>query len=148
MIESMLVERYKYVLEQKKRLNETTFKIAAFFQAVMIVILGAQFRVVELHQRSEITYSLASVATWGLFWATLGLTCLSLLLLFGGVASWFDYRHQEVELERQLGGTERRPPSMRGFFRWYETYVALIMIIVTAGYWWSLKYIILNVLGQ
>ncbi|OJG00397.1 hypothetical protein AX761_24655 [Rhizobium sp. 58] len=117
MSDAILLERYKYVIDQKKRLNDATFKVAAFYQSILLVILAAQFRILELSQKSEINLGLTTLGPWGLFWAAFALTTLSLLLLAGGVASWFDYRKEEVLLEQQLGGKARDAGSFKGFLR-------------------------------
>jgi hypothetical protein len=147
MSETLLIERYKYVLSQKKSLNETTFKVAAFFQAVMLVVLGAQFRIIELAQKNEIAADLARIGSWGLFWATCGLAAVALLLLIGGIASWFDYRREESCLEEQFGIKVRKPPSFRSFFRWYETYIGLMFVVVALVYFCALQYVILPTLA-
>ena len=143
MNENLLVERYKYILDQKKRLNETTFKIAAFYQGALLVILGGQFRILELNQKKEVSSELAEVGSWGLFWAVVALSFVSLLLLVGGIASWFDYRREEADLEGKLGGLTRLPPSWRGVLRWYETYIGLLMIVIAVVYWCTLNWIVL-----
>jgi hypothetical protein len=143
MSDAVLLERYKYVIDQKKRLNETTFKIAAFYQSIVLVILAAQFRILELSQKSEIDVELASLGTWGLFGAAFALTTLSILLLAGGIASWFDYRKDEVILEQQLGGRARDPGSFKGILRWYETYIAITMISSVTAYWFAVKLIVI-----
>lgn len=143
MNETLLLERYKYVLDQKKNLNDATFKVAAFFQAVLLVILGAQFRILELAQKKEVTVELARLGSWGLFWAVIALGAVSILLIVGGIATWFDYRREESELELLLGGTSRHLPSLRGLLRWYETYIVAIIVTVAAAYWYVLHYVVL-----
>jgi hypothetical protein len=139
----IIAERYKYIIDQKKRLNDATFKIAAFYQTVILVILGAQFKILEITQKNEISAELGTLGSLGLFWCTIGLTVVSLAILVGGIAAWFDYRKEEVRIEQEFGGLRREMPTLRGMLRWYETYIALTMVGTAFAYWLVLRWIIL-----
>jgi hypothetical protein len=139
----ILLERYKYIIDQKKRLNDATFKIAAFYQAVTLVIFGAQFKILETAQKQEISDDLARLGSWGLFWSSVGLTFVSLLLMIGGVGAWLDYRREEALMETEFAGLSRKAPSLKALLRWYETYISFTMIAVIIAYYVALTTIII-----
>jgi hypothetical protein len=53
--------------------------------------------------------------------------------VLAGVYSWFDYRREEVNLLNEVVRPGfRMPPKARNFWRWYETYVVVLMLIIVA----------------
>jgi len=52
-----------------------------------------------------------------------------IISIIGGVFSWLDYRKEEVELLNDIVKPGfRKMPTLRNFWRWYETYVILFII--------------------
>jgi hypothetical protein len=142
-----MLERYKYILEQKRQINGVTFKIAAFFQTVMIVLLGAQFQVIRQVTEGSLNIELARVASWGLFWITFGVSALSLAILAGGIFTWLDYKADEARIEEGTMGEVRTTPTFRSIFRWYETYMIIGIISVVVAYLYAMRKVILPTLA-
>ena len=62
----------------------------------------------------------------------------TILLIVIGVATWLDYRREECELtNRYFKDGFRQPPRLSNLWRWYETYIS-ILILVTTGVSWLL----------
>jgi hypothetical protein len=62
--------------------------------------------------------------------------CFTVLLVVVGVLSWIDYRREECELTAKYFEAEfRKPPRLRNFYRWYETYIVLFVIGATVLLW-------------
>lgn len=129
-----LLERYKYVLDQKKELNKTTFMIAAFYQAVLVAILAAQFSIVKSVADRSLSNELARIGSWGLFWCTVAVSAICIATLLGGLFAWLNYRSDEAEIEAIAFGKSRNPVRVRDALRWYESYVMLSMCFIVLSY--------------
>ena len=129
-----LLERYKYILNQKKDLNERSFKVASVYQATILAIAAAQYRVITDVQDGKVFILSGSVLSWSLF----GLMCLAsaffIVLLIGGIASWLKYRKDEGEIEIKMFGLARPIPKTIDYLRWYETYLVAAGIVVPLVY--------------
>nr|AVJ40384.1 hypothetical protein CLM75_24710 [Pseudomonas lurida] len=134
------LERYKYILERKQSLNEATFKIAAIYQVIIVALGLAQFNVIAMTSSKSITLSTAEFASTCLLCMLAILTLLIIALLLGGIFSWLKYRSDERNIEIQIFGKSREPTSISNIFRWYETYIALIVILVFAATFWTYIY--------
>lgn len=122
-----LLERYKYVLMRKNDLNDKTFKIVAFYQALLLSV-GAAFYTVNtnIHQLSlSVMYSTSLI---GLLTIS---TVFLLLLLLGGIFSWVNSRNHESEILLSVFGIERERIKKRHVLFWYETYIIIAMFVVT-----------------
>jgi hypothetical protein len=50
--------------------------------------------------------------------------------------SWFDYRSEECEIsDAVLGASFRKRPSIANWYRWYETYIALFVLLSLVALW-------------
>jgi hypothetical protein len=56
------LERYKYILQEIRALNQNAFTLLALFQTLTTAILGGGVAVVVSWQRLEITKALALIA--------------------------------------------------------------------------------------
>jgi len=135
--DDFILERYKYVLERKHSLNEATFKITAIYQAIIVALGLAQFNVISMLNSKKITLDLAKLSSQCLLFMLAILTALILALLIGGIYSWLKYRADEKELEEKVLGTSREATKFRNILSWYETYIALTVIIVFALSLWA-----------
>lgn len=123
-----LLERYRYILSQKKSLNEATFKIAGIYQAAVVAVGAAQYgiftevRAAKLDVQSAIYFNNCVFVFFSL------VTFLTVCLLLGGVFSWVDYRKDEAGIEITVFGVGRSTPAWGSIFRWYETYLTLAVV--------------------
>ncbi|KQT52406.1 hypothetical protein ASG62_14355 [Aureimonas sp. Leaf427] len=141
-----MVERYKYILDQKKSLNERTFKIAAFYQAVTLAVATAQFKVVSEAANKSLRTTLAVDASWGLFIIFCFVSMVTVLLLVGGITAWADYKIEEEALEAGLLSDTRIEGRFFDFLKWYETYLIAAAILGVVLYLLMLKFRVLGIL--
>ena len=126
--ESLKLERYKYVLEQKKGLNERTFKIVTIYQAIVLALAGAQFKIMAELADNKLDSALASDATWILFGIFVFISTTTVALLGGGLAAWMGYKRDEASIISYSIGNDDNMPFIKKIFRWYETYLILAIV--------------------
>lgn len=126
-----LLERYKYILDQKKALNETTFKIAALYQAVIVVLFAGEFAVVKDFLSRGVSAEVAKMASWAIFAMNLLLATICLTLLIGGALAWLSYRKEQIEIELYAMKMKRQELKKTNLLRWYETYIAISIVSVS-----------------
>lgn len=131
--DAVLLEKYKYILSRKQALNESTFKIAAIYQALILGVAIAQYNVLVSMQAKAIDFRVSFLSSASLMVALVVITALILSLLIGGVFAWFKYRKDESVIELAVLGTVRAPVRFRSVFSWYETYIALVVLAVGIG---------------
>lgn len=136
------LERYKYILDQKKNLNERTFKIASIYQVLMIAIASAQFTIISDASAGRLDKGVATDASWGLFVIFSLVTTLMIALIVGGICAWFGYRKDENEIELLIAGTSREMPKLGDAFKWYESYLIVAAIAGEMLYLLSMVFII------
>ena len=140
-------KRYSYLLSQKQALNERSFKILAVFQGLCVLLCGAMYKIYETAIAQSSSSSQSSRGFIVLCLVLLAaVACFALLSLGAGVASWMRYRNEEIHLEQGSGLPERTRTSWNDAFRWYETYMALAIIVLTvsilaAGLCWILPHV-------
>lgn len=126
-----MLERYRYILEQKKFLNKTSLLVVSIFQAGLGLILAGRYQIQVALSDGGVSAAFASVASFGLSFLLWVLALFSILLLGGGVVSWIGYRRDEAEIERAYLGGGRPLPVFADALKWYETYIALGIIAIT-----------------
>ncbi|MER8976860.1 MULTISPECIES: hypothetical protein [unclassified Mesorhizobium] len=141
-----LLERYKYILDQKKELNKTTFIIAAFYQAVLVAILAAQFSIVKGVADRSLSSDLARLGSWGLFWCAVAVSAICIAALISGLFAWLNYREDESEIEVVAFGKSRKPVRFRDALRWYESYIIVSIFFMVLVYLVALYKIVLPLL--
>lgn len=127
--EAVLLERYKYILDQKKNLNERTFKIASVYQVLVLAIVTGQFSIVSDERSGRLDQQIAIDASWGLFILLAIVTFILFALIIGGILAWLGYRKDEIDIEMLVRGVSRNEPKLRDIFKWYETYILLAGMI-------------------
>jgi len=140
--EAFLLERYKYILEQKRSLNAATFKIVSILQLIVAAVATANFSIIKAVQSGEIDSDAARLAVLFCFVGSIFVILACLLSLVGGLASWLKYRRDEAAVEMQVHGAARPAPNFASIFRWYETYIILAAVVGAAGYCLALPSII------
>lgn len=125
------LERYKYILEQIHALNENVHKYLALFQTLATVIIGGGITLFVSWRGLKISADVARTGMQGLLGLLIIIALFVVLSLLGGIFSWLDYRREEVELLNEaVEPGFREPPRAGNFWRWYETYVILFILII------------------
>ncbi|MDX8357870.1 hypothetical protein [Sphingopyxis terrae] len=144
--DSLVADRYKYVLSQKQALNDKTFKIASFYQAFTIVIAAAQFEIVRSFHKEEIDAAFSVASSWGLLIVLALVSVISLAMTIGGILAWRSYSREEYEILSKSPSDKVKVPMIVRAFSWYETYIIIAIILAVAGHIVALPCIILPAL--
>lgn len=128
------LERYKFILQEVHTLNDNLHKYLALFQTLTTAIFGAGVALFVSWRQLNITVEVAITAMRGLLALLIILTLFVVSSLIAGILSWFDYRWEEVELLNEtVKQGFRKPPSLKNFWRWYETYLIVFILIVVVA---------------
>ncbi|WHU02596.1 hypothetical protein [Sphingomonas sp. NIBR02145] len=133
-----LLERYKYILSQKRDLNDRTFKIASVFQALVLVIASGQYKILLDISSKSISADRGIAVSWTIFLFLCLASVCYITLLVGGLYSWLKYRSDEAKIELLVFGNPRPNPTILDCFRWYETYLILAGILAPAVHFFAL----------
>jgi hypothetical protein len=125
------LERYKYILQQIHTLNENLYRYLALFQTLATAIVGGGVAVLVSWQNLKVSAEVARVGIRGLLGLLIILTLFLIINVIIGVLSWFDYRQDEVKLlDEVIGSQYRKLPKAGNWWRWYETYFVIFLILV------------------
>lgn len=128
------LEHYKYILQEIHSLNNNLNKYLALFQTLATVIIGGGISIFASWRSLKIGANTARAGIQGLLGLLILLTLFITVSIVANVLSWFDYRKEEVELlDQVVKPNYRRPPTLRNFWRWSETYVLLFIIVVVVA---------------
>lgn len=144
--DAFLLERYKYILDQKKNLNLNTFKIISYYQVFMAGIAIGQFHLIKDSESNGIGEKIAVLGSWGLFALATMVSLVCCLMIFSGIASWIDYRRDEADIEAGKLGSGRKAPDLADALSWYETYILALIICVNVGYFFAMRFWIIPVI--
>lgn len=130
------LERYKYILQQIHAINENVYRFLALFQTLATTLVAAALGLFVGHDKWGITRDVAHDGLIGLLLLVTASAAFTIVFIIVGVASWIDYRREECELADQffLPGF-RTPARLRNCLRWYETYIALFIVVATLLLW-------------
>ncbi len=127
------LERYKYILQEIHTLNDNIHKYLTLFQTLATAVIGAGVLIFVSWQELKISAETARVGIQGLLGLLIILTLFVILSILVGVFSWLDYRREEVELLNEvIEPGFRKAPRIKNFWRWYETYIILFIIIIVS----------------
>jgi uncharacterized membrane protein len=133
---AIVVERYRYILQQINSMNENVYRFLAIFQTLVTAIVTAALVLFVSYSKWKIAQATARTGIQGALILVTVIACFTILLIVIGVASWLDYRREEVELTaRYFAPGFRSQPKIRNFYRWYETYIILFVLAATALLW-------------
>ncbi|MDF5707084.1 MAG: hypothetical protein PUP90_05220 [Nostoc sp. S4] len=125
------LERYKYILQQIHFLNENIFKYMYLFQTLATAIITGGIAVFVSWRKLEITPDIAKLGITSFLGLLIITAIFSIFSIVVGVASWVDYRKEEVELLNEtVRPGFRKPARIRNLWRWYETYIVLLIFLV------------------
>lgn len=133
---AIVVERYKYILQQIHTVNENVYRFFAIFQTLVTAIVTVALALFVNYSRWGIAPETARIGVRGLLLLTSVIASFTVLLIVVGVLSWLDYRREEYDLTIKYASADfRSAPQLRNFYRWYETYIVLFVIGVSSMLW-------------
>lgn len=136
----IVVERYKYILQQINSLNENVYRFLGMFQTVATALVTAALAVFIGYRKWGISVDTATVGVRALLVLLTVVAAFGIVLIVIGTFSWVDYRREECELTSKYFATDfRRPPRLANFWRWYETYMVLLIVSVTVALWFLVE---------
>ena len=125
------LERYRYVLQQIKFVNENIYRYITLFQTLATAVIGGGVAVFVSWENNKIDAEIARVGIIGLLGLLTILALFVVLSTIAGIFTWFDYRKEEAEmLDEIIQPGYRQKPKIKNFWRWYETYIILFLIII------------------
>ena len=138
------LERYKYILKEIHFLNESLHKYLSLFQALATAVVAAGAAVFVTWRKSGIDAKTTIITMHGLLALFTMLAVFVILSVLAGVFSWLDYRREEAELLTEtVRPGFRAAPNPRHFWRWYETYVVLFMVIIVSSAYFFVECVII-----
>jgi NADH:ubiquinone oxidoreductase subunit 6 (subunit J) len=130
------LERYRYILQQLHAVNENLYRFLAIYQTLATTLAGAALLLFVSYRSWGIDPATARAGVVGLTLLVSVVAGFTVLLILVGVFNWIDYRREECELTDQaVRPGFRRPPRVRNFIRWYETYVIAFILASVAVMW-------------
>ena len=133
---AIVLERYKYILNQIHVMNENVYRFFAIFQALATAMVTAALGLFVGYSKWGISADTARTGVRGVLVLTTAVAAFTVLMVVVGVLSWLDYRREECELtEKYFVAGFRTRPRLRNFYRWYETYIVVFIVAITGVLW-------------
>lgn len=137
-VKDFALERYRYLLQEIHTVNENVHKFLAIYQSLMTALVGAGLALFLGYRRWGIAPGTARAGVLAVLWLATAVAAFTFLLILTGMLSWLDYRREECELtDRLVYPGFREPSRIANFYRWYETYI-LVFILLSVGLLWIL----------
>jgi hypothetical protein len=128
--QSLVVERYKFILREIQRLNKDIYHYILIFQTLNTAIIGGGLAVLINWKKIQTQPALSIVLSKIIEWLIIFVSSFIIVSIISGILSWFDYRKEESKLINEiLGENYRSLPTFKNLLRWNETYIILFMII-------------------
>ena len=130
------LERYRYILQQVHAVNENAYRFLAIYQTLVTSLVGAALALFVGYRKWGVDADTARGGVIGLLILATVIAAFTMTLIVVGVATWIDYRGEECDITDEIvrpGFRER--PNPRNFFRWYETYFILFIIVSMITMW-------------
>lgn len=135
------LERYKYILEEIRSLNENVHKYLTLFQTLAVTIIGSGIGIFVIWRSLGIDANTARIAIQGALGLLFLLDLFTTTSIIASLFSWFDYRQEEVDLlEKAVHPGFRKPPTFRNFWRWPEIYVLLFINVAVIVVYFYVEY--------
>lgn len=132
----LIIERYRFILQQINATNENVYRFLAIYQGLMTTLVGAQILVTLNARHWRLTPSTASASLYGLLALETLIGCFAVMLIAIGTFAWIDYRSEECDLTDDFVGIGfRTRPNRRNMLRWYETYIVIFIALTTFAIW-------------
>ncbi|WP_406342463.1 hypothetical protein [Streptomyces sp. NBC_00648] len=132
----IVLERYRYILQQIHAINENVYRFLALYQAIATALVGGALALFVGYRKWGIEASVAQGGVIGLLSLTSVVAAFTVLLIVVGAFSWLDYRNEECDIAEEFVGADfRERPRPGNLLRWYETYVVLFIVVSLATMW-------------
>ena len=95
---AIVVERYKYILQQINSVNENVYRFLAIFQTLVTAIVTAALVLFVSYSKWKIAPATAQTGIQAALILVTVIACFTVLLIVIGVVSWLDYRCEECDL--------------------------------------------------
>lgn len=136
MRDGIVLERYKFILQQIGATNESVHRYASIFQAIATAVTSAIVALYVGYSSWEIDPDVARRGVIGLLVVLAVAALFTSALITSGILSWLDYRVEECELTATYHSAGfRNPPNLRNAVRWTETYFILFILASTITLW-------------
>lgn len=133
-IDAFRLERLKHILSQQKFLNEHSHKYLTIFQTTITAIVIAAVAVFMSWKSLSISLEIAKASLRALELLLVTVGVFVVLVVVTNIASWWDYRKEETQLLNAVVGNEfRTSPSLKGAWRWFETWLFILVVLVVCG---------------
>ncbi|WP_432098302.1 hypothetical protein [Streptomyces sp. WAC 04229] len=130
------LERYRYVLQQIQATNENAHRFLAIYQTLATALVAAALTLFVGYRKWELPAETARDGVIGLLTLTTVVAAFTGTLIVVGAFAWLDYRNEECDITDEFVGTRfRKRPRPGNFFRWYETYVVLFILMSVITMW-------------
>jgi hypothetical protein len=132
----IMVERYKYILDQIKTSNDNVYRFLAIYQTLATAIAGAGMLLFVNYRNWKVSPAIVRLGLQGAASILTVVAGFTILLILIGVWTWLDYRNEECDLaDKVVGVGFRSRPKVGNFFRWYETYIVLFIVTTVVLVW-------------
>ncbi|MBW4701972.1 MULTISPECIES: hypothetical protein [unclassified Micromonospora] len=132
------LERYRYILQQIHAANENVHRFLGIYQTLATTLIGAALALFVGYRDWNIPTGTVRAGILALLWLVTVVAAFTVLVVVVGVLTWLDYRHEECQLLSDVLQPDfRAPPTLRNFYRWYETYIIVFIAGTVAAMWWS-----------
>ncbi|MFD7815996.1 hypothetical protein ACFV6E_24180 [Streptomyces sp. NPDC059785] len=130
------LERYRYLLQQINAVNENAHRFLAIYQTLATGLVTASLALFVGYRKWEVSPGIARGGVIGLLSLTTVVAAFTSTLIVVGAVAWFDYRNEECDItDEMIAPGFRARPRSRNFFRWYETYVLLFIVVSLIVMW-------------
>lgn len=119
--------RYNYILQQKAHLSKVSLAASTFGTTSLAALTGAHWLLLDA-DRTLVSKDTLIFLSYLLLTAMILISIAVQAIIISGVSSWISYSDEQSLLESATSRTWR----FVDFFRWYEIYVVLGIIIYMA----------------
>lgn len=134
-LEQARLERYKFILAEMGRLNENSHRHTKYFLAIFPALSSIALALKANPGAIVFGKEIAPIVSLGLMQVITMASIFGLVSVASDIASWIDYRREEVRLITSMGGTFRSDPKISKFWKWYETYLIVFLIMFPVFLW-------------
>ncbi|MEU6518085.1 hypothetical protein [Streptomyces sp. NPDC046978] len=138
------LERYRYILQQIHAVNENVHRFLAIYQTLATALVSGALALFVGYRKWGVAPATARGGVIGLLTLTTVVAAFTITLIVVGALAWFDYRNEECDItDEVIGASFRKRPRPGNFFRWYETYVLLFILVSVITMWVLSEYFLL-----
>ncbi|MER5407336.1 hypothetical protein [Streptomyces sp. NPDC002769] len=117
-------------------MNENAYRFLAIYQALATTLVGTALALFVGYRKWRVDAGTARGGVIGLLILATVVAAFTITLIVVGVIAWFDYRNEECDITDEIVAPGfRKRPRVGNFFRWYETYVLLFILISVTVMW-------------